>query len=232
MSFASRERVQNERMEDPQADPQWMANSYAQFRHVNRLVSSWRSLYRRYLRPRMRGQRRSTLLDIGFGGGDVVAGLATWAQRDGLELEITAVDSDARALAWAEGRSWPANLTFRHARAEDLLAAGERFDWVTSNHLLHHLEDAGWEDFLEASQRLGSHVLHCDLVRSRRAYVLFRCFVAPFFHRSYIAEDGLLSVRRSYTVRELRQRAPQGWQVRPVFPFHQMLSYRADDTAT
>ncbi len=218
-------------MEDPEADPEWMRNSYAQFRHVNRLVSSWRSLYRRHLRPHMARQGPTTLLDIGFGGGDVVAGLASWARRDGLHLEITAIDSDGRAFAWTKGRQWPANLTFRHARAEDLLAAGERFDWVTSNHVLHHLEDDSWDGFLDVSRRLGKRVLHCDLVRSRRAYILFRCFVAPFFRHSFIAEDGLLSVRRSYTLQEMHQRVPEVWDVRPVFPFHQLLSHPADGTA-
>lgn len=231
MRFAKREVELRERMEDPQADVQWMRNSYAQFRHVNRLVSSWRGLYRRHLLPRLDPQRPTSLLDIGFGGGDVVAGLAKWAQRDGLRLEITAIDSDARAFEWASGRQWPANLTFRHARAEELLAAGERFDWVISNHVLHHLDDESWDDFLDVSRRLGERVLHCDLVRSRRAYLLFRCFVAPFFRRSFIAEDGLLSVRRSYTVREMRLRVPDGWEVRPVFPFHQLLSCSADGTA-
>lgn len=224
MSFAVREMQARERMEDPRADPQRMANTYAQFRHVNRLVSGWRWLYRHKLRPHLVAGRRTTVLDIGFGGGDVVAALARWAERDGLDVEITAIDSDRRAYEWVSGRQWPASLTFRHGRAEDLLAAGQRFDWVISNHLLHHLSDDELNGFLVASEGLAERVLHCDLVRSRRAYALFRFFVAPLFRRSFIAEDGLLSVRRSYTVEELRRRAPEGWTVEAVFPFHQLLA--------
>lgn len=228
MSFVRRELLARERMEDPRADPRLMANTYAQFRHVNRWVSSWRGIYRHRLRPHLESGHKATILDIGFGGGDVVANLAHWAQRDGLAIEITAIDSDLRAFDWVRDRPWPSTLTFHHGTAEDLLAAGRQFDWVISNHVLHHLAEDAWSSFLDTSQRLGRRVLHCDLVRSRRAYVLFRLFIAPFFRRSFIAEDGLLSVRRSYTLQEMQQRAPAGWAVQRLFPFHQILSRSAD----
>lgn len=233
MDWTQRETQARERMEDPRADPRRMDHSYAQFRHINRWVSSWHGLYRRYLKPTLQVGQPATLLDIGFGGGDLVRSLAGWAGRDGFDLHIHGVDTDARALRWVRGQSWPESVTFSDQRAEDLAASGRCFDWVISNHVLHHLDEAAWPSFLDASRQLGGRVLHCDLVRSRRAYGLFRCFLAPwfrppFFPPSFIAEDGLLSIRRSYTLSEMQQRITDGWTVQSVFPFHQLVGHHLE----
>jgi hypothetical protein len=43
---------------------------------------------------------------------------------------------------------------------------------------------------------------------------------------SFIREDGLTSIRRSYTPAELTAAAPAGWRVEPGAPFHQILALR------
>jgi hypothetical protein len=43
------------------------------------------------------------------------------------------------------------------------------------------------------------------------------------FHGSYIRQDGLTSIRRSYTAAELRAAAPPGWTVVPRPPFRNLL---------
>lgn len=85
-----------ERMDDPTCDPKEVRATYAHFGTVNRMVSGWAALYRRCLRPRMRPGRTYRLLDVGFGGGDIPRALLRWAQRDGLQLYVTAIDPDAR----------------------------------------------------------------------------------------------------------------------------------------
>lgn len=215
-----------EEMDREDCDPVRLENTYAQFALVNRAVSGWRGIYRRRLRPLLSGHAAITLLDIGCGGGDVAIQLARWAARDNLRLEITAVDPDRRAAAFAEarsGRGEAPGVTFRRRSAAELLAAGERYDVVISNHVLHHLPATELPVFLQESAALAARlVLHNDLRRSAVAYGLFSAGALPF-RGSFIRTDGLTSIRRSYSAPELQAAAPPGWAVRRGAPFRNLL---------
>jgi hypothetical protein len=67
--------------------------------------------------------------------------------------------------------------------------------------------------------------LHNDLIRSPAAFALFSVAALPF-RQSFIREDGLTSIRRSYTRAELAAAAPPGWSVEHSSVFHQVLAYR------
>lgn len=221
-----RDTAATERMDDPDCDRACLERTYAQFRIVNALVGRWRDIYRREIRARgAAGAVR--VLDLGCGGADVAARLARWADRDGVDVEVTAVDPDARAIRWARERVRMPRLTLRVASSAQLVATGERFDVVLSNHVLHHLSRAGLEAFLGDSVQLlrsGGVAIHRDLVRGRLPYTAFAAVTAmvPATHRrvSFLREDGLLSIRRSYTARELAHTAGSRWRVSRAFPAH------------
>jgi 2-polyprenyl-3-methyl-5-hydroxy-6-metoxy-1,4-benzoquinol methylase len=219
-----------EEMDREDCDPVLLDRTYAQFSLVNRAVSGWGGIYRRQLRPLLSRDTVTTLLDIGCGGGDVPVQLSRWAARDGLRLAITAIDPDPRAAAFAVRRS-RAGVSFRQQSSTELLAAGERYDVVISNHVLHHLSPDVLPGFLAESAALSTGVvLHNDLRRSAAAFAFFSAGALPF-RGSYIRRDGLTSIRRSYTADELRAAAPPGWAVRPGFPYRNLLVHRAADAA-
>jgi 2-polyprenyl-3-methyl-5-hydroxy-6-metoxy-1,4-benzoquinol methylase len=212
-----------EEMDRADCDPARLEQTYAQFALVNRAVSGWRGIYRHQLRPLLSASSATTLLDIGCGGGDVPVLLSRWAARDGLRLDITAIDPDRRAAAFAARRRARAGVTFRQQTAAELLAEAARFDVVVSNHVLHHLDAAELAGFLAESAALSTgKVLHSDLRRSPAAYALFSAG-ALVFPGSYIRRDGLTSIRRSYTAAELREAAPPGWSVLPRSPYRNLL---------
>lgn len=217
-------------MDSPDCDPELLRRTYAQFRFVNPFVSGWRGLYRREIRPLLSPSRPRTLLDIGSGGGDVARSLARWATRDGLRLTVTGIDPDARAHAYAAALPALPGLTFRRALSSQLVAEGARFDFVVSNHVLHHLSAAELGGLLFDSERLCGdvgRVLHGDIARSRFAYLGFGLATWPFFRRSYIRPDGLTSIRRSYTAAELRAALPAGWSVTREIPSRLVLRWDA-----
>ncbi|HSP76798.1 MAG TPA: FAD-dependent monooxygenase [Cryobacterium sp.] len=217
-----------ELMDDPQCDPDKLASTYANFRFVNAVVSGWRGMYRRDIRPSLSRSGETTLLDIGCGGGDVARALARWAARDGLRLRITAVDPDARAHAYAMSLPPLPGLTFRRALSADLVAEGRRFDFVVSNHVLHHLTGEQLGGLLADSERLAAHrVLHADIERSRFGYLGFGLGTWPLFRRSFIRDDGLTSIRRSFTAPELREVVPPGWLVTREHPSRLVLRWEA-----
>ena len=213
-----------EEMDRPGCDPARLDRTYAQFSVVNRALAGWRGIYRTRLRPVLSATTVTTLLDIGCGGGDVPVLLAAWAARDRLKLEITAIDPDRRAFDFARRRRHVDGVTFRQASTAELVAEGQRYDVVVSNHVLHHLGTAELPQFLTESALLsGGTVIHNDIRRSPAAYALFYAVSWPF-PGSFIREDGLTSIRRSYTAAELRAAAPPGWSVLTRPPFRNLLT--------
>lgn len=224
-SLAKRAPDLRERMDDPACNLERLHATYRQFSAVNQLFAAWRAVYARYLRPQLTGSP-ATLLDIGCGGGDLARKLATWAARDGLELHITAIDPDERAFEYARAQPSAPNVTFCQALSSDLVATGEQFDVVVSNHLLHHLQDEELKNLCRDSERLATNLaLHNDIRRSALAYAGFTA-TRLFFRDSFIVEDGLTSIRRSFVPQELQTLAPPGWTVEGAFPYRNLLVYR------
>ncbi|WNV88282.1 class I SAM-dependent methyltransferase [Umezawaea sp. Da 62-37] len=85
------------------------------------------------------GGKGLRLLDLGCGTGASTAALLAAAP----EAEIVGVDASEGMLAQARRKPWPDTVSFVHARAEELLAAGVRgpFDGVFAAYLVRNLPD-------------------------------------------------------------------------------------------
>lgn len=223
-----------ELMDDPACDLGQLRRTYAVFPLVNGLVAGWRRAYRERIRPLLSADRTTTLLDLGSGGGDLARSLARRARRDGLRLAVTAVDPDRRAHDFASVR--PADgVTYRCASSGDLVEAGEQFDVVVSNHVLHHLDDASRAAVLADSRALARRlVLHSDIRRSRGAYAGYWVGTLPLARTSFVRVDGLRSIRRSWTDAELARALPAGWTAvrRPPFRVWALLDLAAAATTS
>lgn len=214
-----------ELMDDPDCDPDALVRSYALFETVNAVVSAPKALYRRWVRPRLSSTGTLRLLDVGTGGADLPRRLLGWAGREGFRLDVVAIDPDPRAIAFARSRGELPGLDLRETTTRELVAADERFDVVVSNHVLHHLTPTELGALLADSERLvgpGGSVIHGDIERSRLGYAAFAAGTAmmtPFLLRgSFIRQDGLRSIRRSSTARELASAVPPGWWTRRAMP--------------
>ena len=215
-----------ELMDVPDCDPVLLANTYRNFDRVNLLVSDWHGLYRRYIRPTIRSAGgRATLLDIGCGGGDVLRHIVSWAERDGFTVHATGADPDERAIDYARKAATKSGIRYITTASTKLADTGTQFDIVLSNHVLHHLTDREVTQLCQDSERLAKRlVLHADICRSPIAYATFP-LLGMLFPNTFISVDGLLSIRRSFTIAELARLAPVGWQVRAGFPFRCVLSW-------
>ena len=224
--LAVRDEQAVEEMDKSDCDPTTLARTYAQFPLINCVVARWHSVYKQRIRPLLSSTRSSTLLDIGCGGGDIPAALARWAARDKLPLNITAIDPDPRAIAYASTHFQESGVEFRQAHSATLTAEGEKFDVVLSNHMLHHLTPAELQALLQDSALLARRaVIHSDIARSRLGYALFSVATLPLIKSSFIRRDGLTSIRRSYTPAELRAVLPAGWRVESARPYRNLLLY-------
>lgn len=195
--------------------------TYMDFRHVNRWIANWDGVYRRHIRPLLNDPSHPyTLVDVGCGGGDLARRLNHLAATDGFLLEVLGVDPDPRAIAFV-GCGNGMGVDFRQASAQEMIHEGRQFDFVITNHVLHHLETEAVPPFLEDLAALSRRRVICsDIHRSPAAFALFNLATLPaFLRRGYIRKDGLLSIRRSFTVPELREVAGSKWRVVGERPF-------------
>jgi 2-polyprenyl-3-methyl-5-hydroxy-6-metoxy-1,4-benzoquinol methylase len=220
-----------ELMDDPDCDAAALERTYARFALVNRVVAGWRGVYRSRIRPRLSASRETTLVDVGSGGGDVPLALARWARQDGLRLRVTGIDPDPRAAAFTRDLPPDPDVAFLRASSADLVADGRRFDLVTSNHVLHHLDDAAFDALLADSAALAPRAIHSDIARSRLAYAAYGPLSRLVARGSFVHVDGLRSIRRSWTPAELALRAPAGWRVEGALPARVLLVRDAAATA-
>jgi 2-polyprenyl-3-methyl-5-hydroxy-6-metoxy-1,4-benzoquinol methylase len=201
-----RNTTDKERMERAGADLDQLHRTIRQFHWINFLFSASRSLMRKHFFPMMDQvpTRSYTLLDVGAGGCDNAVWAAREARNRGLKLNITALDNDPRILpiAYRAIRDYPEIRIFE-GNALDLSKLGS-FDFIFSNHLLHHLD---WDEiniFLQqilARTRL-AFVMN-DLKRSRWAYLGCTVFLGLWTRRSFAFHDGRLSIRRGFLPVEL-----------------------------
>ena len=220
MSLAERDLVLRELMDDPDCDPDQLRATLRRFDTINRLVSGWGTVYRTRVGPYLTSLGRpARVLDLGCGGGDVITHLARRAEHDGLRAEWVGVDPDPRAIEVAVERDAPASVRFQCTDSMRLLADGERFDLVVSNHVLHHLGSDELDAFADESRRLSRGiVLHGDIERGRIAYALYTIGITPFAPGTFLRTDGLRSIRRSYRGTELAAVLGDPWRVeRPVW---------------
>jgi 2-polyprenyl-3-methyl-5-hydroxy-6-metoxy-1,4-benzoquinol methylase len=212
-----------ELMDDPAADARALARTFRRFALVNGLVSGWAAVFRDRVRPVLTTDRTARILDLGCGGGDLARSIARWSIAAGIDARVLGVDPDPRAIRAAR-RNVPAGVSFRVASSADLVAAGERFDVVVSNHVLHHLTDADRDAFLADSVSLATRrVVHSDIRRSEAAYRAYSLGSRAVAAGTFVRVDGLRSIRRSYTVDELRRVLPPGWRAQAASP-HRVLA--------
>jgi 2-polyprenyl-3-methyl-5-hydroxy-6-metoxy-1,4-benzoquinol methylase len=214
----------NELMENPGCNPILLANTFNQFSRVNELFSGWRRIYRRKIRPIIQRENREfSLLDVGFGAGDIPIYLYHLACRDGFRLRVTAIDTDPRSVQFATNRAFNSNLSFLKTSVEGL--SNLPFDFVISNNLVHHLSPRDLLALLSwVESGCSKLAIFNDIERSDWSFFSF-AVLAPFLFRdSFVSKDGLTSIRRSYTQSELIQDVGGSWAVSRLFPSRLLLT--------
>ena len=211
-------------MDRADCDLHTLNNTYRQFSSINSLFSGWRYIYKTHIRPLCKNRNITyTLLDIGFGGGDIPIKLSKWAKKDGISIQILAIELDERALDFVHRLDTPNNVQFKYMHSSELIENGITFDFVISNHVLHHLKNPDViELMLQAEQLAKRKIIFSDIERNVFGYFLFKWITPLLFKHSYIQEDGLISIQRSFSFDELESIIPKKWTLDQM-PFFRLL---------
>jgi len=203
-----------ERMDAPDCDRGLLADALDALSAANRFFGGQRALsahVERILEASESGAVR--VLDVGAGGGDVAIRLGRFLRRRGAAPRFVLADVHAGVLGLCRDRIRAAgNETARHATFVRLDGAAlpfpdGAFDLALSSATLHHLDDRGAARLLselDRVSRLGWVVT--DLRRSRTTLVSVRLLASTLWRsRPFARADGPISVRRSFTVPEVRR---------------------------
>lgn len=219
-------------MEDPECDLKKLHATYDQFGTINYLLGGWPGIYKHWIRPALKSTTDiPSVLDVGCGGGDILRMLHSFTETDQIETEFTGIEPDKRAVQYLNQQRWPANFSFKNTDSSDLARQGRTYTIVISNHLIHHLTQPNLEIVCSDVEKLADKlVLFNDIERSDIGYAFFSTLAPVFFKRSFIADDGAISIRRSYRKSELQPLLHAGWKVKRQFPFRLLAIHEPEKT--
>lgn len=144
-----------------------------------------------------------SVLDVGFGEGDMLRRIQRWATRRGLRPRLVGVDLNPSSAAAARAMT-PPGMAIAYETGDLFdIDPGRRFDVILSSLFAHHLSDAEVVRFLrwmEASAARGWFVN--DLHRHALAYHGFRALSRLAGWHRFVQHDGPISVARAFRRRD------------------------------
>ena len=156
---------------------------------------SWLSAATRGMAP---GSRLS-VLDVGFGYGDLLRRIHTWALPRGFEPDLVGIDLNPWSTAAAEGAT-PPGLAVEYRTGDVFRFVPERpVDFIVSSQFTHHLSDeeaARFVAWMERTARRGWFVN--DLHRHPIPFHVFRWLARGARWHRFVQHDGPVSIARSF----------------------------------
>ena len=170
----------------------------------------------------LRHLHAETILDVGTGGADIPASLATYARERGAPQRFTCSDASADVLGLAV-RSHGANrdLRFVHADGTRLPFDNGAFDVAMCHLTLHHLDPPEAVTLLRELRRVSRLTpVVTDLRRSALTWLSAFAFSRLFTRNRLTRHDAPMSARRAYTKEEALDLAREaGWKAPKVESF-------------
>ena len=188
---------QDEQMDAEDLDFETYAALLADLSKVNRLLLSARPTLG-FLKRALGARTHFRLLDVGFGHGDMLRSIAIWAKRKGLTAELIGVDLNPRSQRVAQAATQAKlGISFRTGDYADF--AGEKFDFVVSSFVAHHMTDdqlIAFLRFMEKEAQVGWLVN--DIRRSAIAHTAYPVLARIMRWHRIVREDGMLSIARGW----------------------------------
>jgi ubiquinone/menaquinone biosynthesis C-methylase UbiE len=150
--------------------------------------------------------RALVVLDVGGGRGDLAIHLVRWARGAGRPIRVIVLDRDVVTVALGRRHcaAYP-EIAFVQGDATALPLRDAAVDVTVTVLTLHHLEpDAATTALGEMRASARAALVVNDLLRTRVSWLLVWLATRFFARHPVSRHDGPLSVRRAYSVEELR----------------------------
>jgi len=194
MSRLAQRTIAEEQMDAADLDPAVFDAVLTDLAGVNRLVMTVRPTLA-FLKRALKGRTRFSLLDVGFGDGDMLRAIARWASKRGIAAELSGVDLNPKSVDVARAASTGYPIAFHAGDYRDRPDT----DFIVSSLVAHHMSHEQLVAFvahMEAHAASGWFVN--DLMRHRFAHFGFPLLARIMRWHRIVREDGQLSIARSY----------------------------------
>jgi len=192
-----------ELLDDPAADPAAVAESLRNIARSN-LWFGGAAAVRHGLARALAGVpagSTATLADLGTGLGDLPRAAARWAARRGIRLVTVGLERSRVAARLAHERGVPCAVGCAGAPP----FRDKSVDIILLSQVAHHLTNDSVVRLFRACDRLARRaVIVADLRRGALGPLAFWCGARALGFDGVTVADGMTSLRRGYTARELR----------------------------
>ncbi len=189
---------------------------------VNRLTLAHRPTLA-WLSGATRDVSAFSLLDVGYGHGDMLRAVARWAARHGKRAVLSGVDLDPSSALAARAATPPELAISYHTGDVFDFRPPAPPDFVISSLFTHHLRDAQVIEFLLWMEMVAARGWFVnDLHRHAVAYYGFGVLAALGRWHRFIGHDGRVSIARAFRADDWRRylaRADIAAEVRRKWPF-------------
>ncbi|MEO0596087.1 MAG: methyltransferase domain-containing protein [Chloroflexota bacterium] len=186
--------------------PEDVRQSLRDLRRLNRLLGGTRALTQ-HLYPRILAQESSvSILDIGTGDGALSETIIKWADANGQSVQCIGLELMARNLAMADDtvRQHPC-ISLLQADAFALPLRENSVDYVVCSLILHHFSPEQIMALLKTAYHVARRgIIMSDLTRGWLPYIGYKLITPVFGLHPITRHDGAVSIRRGYTVSEMR----------------------------
>lgn len=189
--------IAEELMDDPALPPDTYARVLHDLAEVNRVTLAYRPTLA-FIRRAVGGRRRFSVLDVGFGDGDMLRRIAQVAAARGQQARLVGVDLNPNSVAAAKSATDPSlPIDYRHGDYADCDAEG--WDCIISSLVAHHMTRTqllAFLRFMDGQAQAGWFVN--DLHRHGFAHAGYPLLARIMGWHPIVRHDGRMSIARSY----------------------------------
>lgn len=209
MSLFSQRSREKEIMDDLECSGPVLEQTLRELKTINRWLGG-NEVTNRGLKGLIQGtapQSRYRVLDLGCGGGDMVAVMASWAKKEKLSIHFIGADANAHTIEFAKQRQQELiGVEWQTVNAFDPAFLAEQVDLVTCTLFTHHFTDEELiQLFLVLKKKARIGFVINDLHRHPFAYYAIKWLTALFSKSPMVQNDAPLSVLRSFTRKEWKE---------------------------
>lgn len=193
---------QNELMDDPGISFPEFQQTLLEIEKINRVTGAYAPTLKAIAalaKPHRQEHRPLRILDIGFGNGDFLRRIASWAKQQGLVVELTGIDLNP----WAERAAksiTPTDLKIQYVTKNIFeFVPAEPYHIIINSLFTHHLTNDEIVRVMQwkTKQALLGWVIN-DLHRHVVPYYFIWAYVRLFGFNRLVRHDAPLSVARAF----------------------------------
>ncbi|MCW8407493.1 methyltransferase domain-containing protein [Legionella sp. PATHC035] len=190
---------------------------------INRMMG----IFKNTVNLLQRFSEQSVLVDVGCGGGLLLLHLSKYYPRMkmlGLDISTEAIELAEKELDQWQQKNGSISVEFKIQPQPELDVIPNSVDIILINLVCHHLDDDELIEFLiKANHTARKAVVINDLHRNFLAYWLYKIISPILFNNRLITHDGLLSIQKSFTRKELEfllnKACIKNYHIKWHFPF-------------